>query len=346
MIRPTTPRRDKGGAGGSDSEQAMQGQGRAGNITGGGGGTDSARGENVDAESTTGETGSILFPALSPGSPLGGGAIDGELGRPTVNSGRKPNGSFERGESGSSSRAGGTEAFAREATDGVEDDRDEVQCFCPGDDEQEGYKDSTPQSRTSEATGVDKNVQPGKSVTAAAAASSRPLCQPATLEETSATTPPTTAVGAFTDSEERRLGGMATKRAQENIGSACTRSSSGKDLEDFAGKTARLGESLPYGRKSNRRRQHGSSDWKRTASVGRTGVSGSSSYHNGGSPAKVDTEWENEIAKNILSLYQTKLKAELDEKRGAREEELGVSQLCVISVQRYTCRGNENYVPR
>lgn len=37
-------------------------------------------------------------------------------------------------------------------------------------------------------------------------------------------------------------------------------------------------------------------------------------------PAKVDTEWENEIAKNILSLYQTKLKAELTEKRGDMEE--------------------------
>lgn len=44
-----------------------------------------------------------------------------------------------------------------------------------------------------------------------------------------------------------------------------------------------------------------------------------------GSPAKLDTEWENEIAKNILSLYQTKLKMDMDRKKMAREEELGVS---------------------
>lgn len=53
------------------------------------------------------------------------------------------------------------------------------------------------------------------------------------------------------------------------------------------------------------------------------GGGGSSRCDN--NPAKVDTEWENEIAKNILSLYQTKLKADLDEKRGAREDELVVS---------------------
>lgn len=45
-----------------------------------------------------------------------------------------------------------------------------------------------------------------------------------------------------------------------------------------------------------------------------------------GGPAKVDTEWENEIAKNILSLYQTKLKADLDVKKGAKENELMVSR--------------------
>lgn len=48
-----------------------------------------------------------------------------------------------------------------------------------------------------------------------------------------------------------------------------------------------------------------------------------------GNSAKVDTEWENEIAKNILNLYQTKLKDELDKKRGAREEEAGVSLILV-----------------
>lgn len=44
-----------------------------------------------------------------------------------------------------------------------------------------------------------------------------------------------------------------------------------------------------------------------------------------GGATKVDIEWENTIAKNILSLYQTKLKVDLDEQRSAKEEELGVS---------------------
>lgn len=48
------------------------------------------------------------------------------------------------------------------------------------------------------------------------------------------------------------------------------------------------------------------------------------------SPAKIDTEWENEIAKNILSLYQTKLKADLDVKKGAKENELMVSLLLSV----------------
>ena len=47
--------------------------------------------------------------------------------------------------------------------------------------------------------------------------------------------------------------------------------------------------------------------------------------NNNNNPAKVDTEWENEIAKNILSLYQTKLKADLDMKRDAEDEERSVS---------------------
>lgn len=42
------------------------------------------------------------------------------------------------------------------------------------------------------------------------------------------------------------------------------------------------------------------------------------------SPAKIDSEWENEIAKNILSLYQTKLKVDLDVKKNAKENELMV----------------------
>ena len=48
-----------------------------------------------------------------------------------------------------------------------------------------------------------------------------------------------------------------------------------------------------------------------------------------GNSAKIDTEWENEIAKNILSLYQTKLKDELDKRREAREEEAGVGGVLV-----------------
>lgn len=55
------------------------------------------------------------------------------------------------------------------------------------------------------------------------------------------------------------------------------------------------------------------------------GVSGGIGVAEGGNPAKIDSEWENEIAKNILSLYQTKLKAELDAKKGTREDELVVS---------------------
>lgn len=303
----------------------MQVRGRAGSITGGD--SNSARGDNAGSAAMAGETGSILFPVLSPGS-LGGDAIDGELGRSSVNSGRSIVG--ERGESGGSG-VGGIEAFARDATYGIDDGPGDI--VSPGEKERRG--DSTPQSRMSGVvTGVYENVSLR---CATATSSSRPLYQPATAKPraTTAATPTTAAVDAIADSEEQRPGGMTTSRGQENVGSACT--GSGNDLEDCAGSTARLGGSLSCGRKHNRRRQHGSSDGvtgregsKRAGSVGRTGASGRSNYH-GGSPVKVDTEWENEIAKNILSLYQTKLKAELDEKRGAREEEgLGVRQTCVL----------------
>lgn len=321
-MRSTSPCRGKGGAGGSDSG-ALQVRGRAGSITGGD--SNSAKGDNVGSATMAGETDSILFPALSPGS-LGGDAIDGELGRSSANSGRKS--VCERGESGGSG-AGGMEAFARDATYGIDDGPDDI--VLPGENELRG--DSTPQSRTlGVVTGLYENVSLR---CATAASSSRPLYQPAKPRATTASTPSTAAVDAIADSEEQRPGGMTTMRARENVGRACT--GSGKDLEDCAGSTARLSGSSSCGRKHNRRRQHGSSDGatgreggKRAGSVGRTGASGRSSYH-GGSPVKVDTEWENEIAKNILSLYQTKLKAELDEKRGAREEEeLGVRQTCVL----------------
>lgn len=55
------------------------------------------------------------------------------------------------------------------------------------------------------------------------------------------------------------------------------------------------------------------------------GASGGTGAAEDGNPAKIDSEWENEIAKNILSLYQTKLKADLDARKGAREDELVVS---------------------
>lgn len=38
------------------------------------------------------------------------------------------------------------------------------------------------------------------------------------------------------------------------------------------------------------------------------------------SPVKVGSEWENTLARNILSLYQTKLKAEFDVKKSGRDE--------------------------
>ena len=53
----------------------------------------------------------------------------------------------------------------------------------------------------------------------------------------------------------------------------------------------------------------------------------------GESTAKIDTEWENEIAKNILSLYQTKLKADLDVKRSAKEHELTVSLSWAVTIR-------------
>lgn len=59
------------------------------------------------------------------------------------------------------------------------------------------------------------------------------------------------------------------------------------------------------------------------------GVSGGGGWTGGegegDNPAKIVTEWENEIAKNILSLYQTKLKADLDGKKNAKGDDLVVS---------------------
>lgn len=44
----------------------------------------------------------------------------------------------------------------------------------------------------------------------------------------------------------------------------------------------------------------------------------------GNNSVKVDIEWENEVARNILSLYQTRLRVEMTEKRGTVEEESDV----------------------
>ena len=78
---------------------------------------------------------------------------------------------------------------------------------------------------------------------------------------------------------------------------------------------------------SRRRRSKPSCEIGGVGGSGDTGIGGSSGGQE--NSAKVDTEWENEIAKNILNLYQTKLKDELDKKRGAREEEAGVSLILI-----------------
>ncbi|CBN79078.1 expressed unknown protein [Ectocarpus siliculosus] len=79
---------------------------------------------------------------------------------------------------------------------------------------------------------------------------------------------------------------------------------------------------LSKGKKSKRRGQGVS------GGGGRTGGDGED-----GNPAKIDTEWENEIAKNILSLYQTKLKADLDGKKNAKEEDLVRKQRGYLTVE-------------
>lgn len=56
------------------------------------------------------------------------------------------------------------------------------------------------------------------------------------------------------------------------------------------------------------------------------------------SPVKVESEWENTLARNILSLYQTKLKAELDVEESDREEGSMVSFTC--SLWKASCEGS------
>ncbi|CAB1096699.1 unnamed protein product [Ectocarpus sp. CCAP 1310/34] len=91
--------------------------------------------------------------------------------------------------------------------------------------------------------------------------------------------------------------GGSRGRMRGSIGGGCC-SSSGSGIRSKGKKSKRLGHGVSGG-------------------GGRTGGDG-----NNGNPAKIDTEWENEIAKNILSLYQTKLKADLDGKTNAKEEDL------------------------
>lgn len=77
-------------------------------------------------------------------------------------------------------------------------------------------------------------------------------------------------------------------------------------------------------------RRRGSASKEKASKRTGKGVSGGAGAAEDANPAKVDSEWENEIAKNILSLYQTKLKADLDAKKGAREHELVVSLPCLV----------------
>lgn len=80
------------------------------------------------------------------------------------------------------------------------------------------------------------------------------------------------------------------------------------------------------GRGQGRRRgRNGSGSAKNARNRRQEELSGGNGGAQDESPAKIDTEWENEIAKNILSLYQTKLKADLDVKKGAKEYEHMVS---------------------
>ncbi|CAM9100864.1 unnamed protein product [Scytosiphon promiscuus] len=80
------------------------------------------------------------------------------------------------------------------------------------------------------------------------------------------------------------------------------------------------------GVKGGGRRRGNASTRKRRSAGGNGGGGGGGGGSEDGNPAKVDTEWENEIAKNILSLYQTKLKADLDVKNSAKTDELSLKR--------------------
>lgn len=69
---------------------------------------------------------------------------------------------------------------------------------------------------------------------------------------------------------------------------------------------------------NRRRRSHRGGRGKRSVVTAGEGSDG------GNNSAKVDIEWENEIARNILSLYQTRLRVGMAEKRGTMEEESDV----------------------
>ncbi|CAM9350178.1 unnamed protein product [Ectocarpus sp. 12 AP-2014] len=102
-------------------------------------------------------------------------------------------------------------------------------------------------------------------------------------------------------------GGSRGRMRGSIVGGSC--SSSGSGIRSKGKKSKRRGQGVSGG-------------------GGRTGGDGDD-----GNPAKIDTEWENEIAKNILSLYQTKLKADLDGKKNAKEEDLLRKQRGYLTVE-------------
>lgn len=121
-----------------------------------------------------------------------------------------------------------------------------------------------------------------------------------------------------------RIDGDASSEKTRDSGSASFSSS-----VDGRGKGRRRGGG---GNRRSRSRRCGNGSGRKTRSAGGNSGGGGGGAGEDGSPAKVDTEWENEIAKNILSLYQTKLKADLDVKKSAKEDELAVRYFLVILV--------------
>lgn len=108
----------------------------------------------------------------------------------------------------------------------------------------------------------------------------------------------------------RALGDEGTEARQHKRASLASSTSS---VDDVQGRRRRGSGSGSGGARKARKKQ------------GEESCRGNGGGADEESPAKIDTEWENEIAKNILSLYQTKLKADLDVKKSAQDNELMVS---------------------